>query len=64
MQYTEAAKLKSATSFSDMSDDSPVAKFLTHVKETAKCGRLYNSFVLWFGEKKKKEFPFLTALPD
>lgn len=40
MQYTEAAKLKSATSFSDMSDDSPVAKFLTHVKKTAKCGRL------------------------
>ena len=58
MQYTDAAKLKSVTSFLDMPDNSPVAKFLTRVKETAKCGRLYNSFVRWFGEKRKKGISF------
>ena len=58
MQYTDNAQLKSATSLSDMPDDSPVTKFLTHVRETVKCGRLYNSFVRWFGEKRKKGISF------
>ena len=58
MQYADDAELKSATSLSDMPDDSPVTKFLTHVRETAKCGRLYNSFVRWFGEKRKKGISF------
>ena len=58
MQYTDNAQLKSATSLSDMPDASPVAKFLTHVKNTAKCGRLYNSFVQWFGGKRKKGISF------
>lgn len=54
MQYTDNAQLKSASSLSDMPGDSPVTKFLTHMRETAKCGRLYNSFVRWFGEKEKE----------
>lgn len=55
IQYTDNAQLKSATS---LSDDSPVTKFLTRVRETAKCVRLYNSFVRWFGEKRKKAISF------
>ena len=43
---------------SEMPDNSPMTKFLTHVTETAKCGRLYNFFVRWFGEKRKKGISF------
>lgn len=45
MQYTDDSQLKSATTLSDMPDTSPLIKFLTCVRETAKCSRLYNSFV-------------------
>ena len=58
MQYTNDSQLKSATTLSDMPDASPLIKFLTCVRETAKCSRLYNSFVRWFGEKRKKGISF------
>lgn len=45
MQYTDDSQLKSATTLSDMPDTSPLIEFLTCVRETAKCSRLYNSFV-------------------
>ena len=32
----------------------PVTTFLKCVRETVKCGRLYNSFVRWFSERRKK----------
>ena len=58
MQYTDNAQLKSATSLSDMPDDSPVTKFLTHVRKTAKCCRLYIILcqMVWEKEKERNFF--------
>ena len=62
MQYTDNAQLKSATSLSDMPDDSPVTKFVTHVRKTAKCCRLYNSLSDGLGKRERKEFLSPTDL--
>ena len=58
MQYTDQAKLKTATAVSDLPNTSPVVAFLNCVRGTAKCGRLYNSFNRWFSEKRKKGISF------
>ena len=58
MQYTNQAQLKALTLFSDLPVSSPVTTFLKCVRETVKCGRLYNSFLRWFSEKRKKGIQF------
>ena len=58
MQYTNQAQLKASTVFSDLPVSSPVTTFLKCVRETVKCGRLYNSFLRWFSEKRKKGIQF------
>ena len=58
MQYTNQTQLKAATVVSDLPIASPLAKFLKCVRESVKCGRLYNSFLRWFSEKRKKGIQF------
>ena len=57
-QYTDQAKLRTATVVSDLPNSSPLVAFVKCVQETMKCGRLCNSFNWWFGEKKKKGISF------
>ena len=57
-QYTDQAKLLTATVVSDLPNSSPLVAFVKCVQETMKCGRLCNSFNWWFGEKKKKGISF------
>ena len=58
MQYTDQAKLRTATAVSDLPNLSPLVAFLKCVRETIKCGRLCNSFNRWFSEKRKKGISF------
>lgn len=58
MQYTDQAKLKTATVVSDLPNSSALVAFLKSLRETIKCGRLCNSFNRWFSEKRKKGIPF------
>ena len=62
MQYTNQTQLKAATVVSDLPIASPLAKFLKCVRESVKCGRLYNSFLRWFSEKRKKGIQFSYRL--
>ena len=54
MQYTNQRDLKAATVVSDLPNNSPLLSFLKCIKETLKCGWLYNSFGQWFREKITK----------
>lgn len=58
MQYTDQAKLKTATVLSDLPNSSALVAFLKCIRETIKCGRLCNSFNRWFSEKRKKGISF------
>ena len=58
MQYTSQAQLKASTVVSDLPIASPLVLFLKCVRETVKCGRLYNGFLRWFSEKRKKGVQF------
>ena len=58
MQYTDHAKLKTATVVSDLLYFSALVVFLKCIKDTLNCGRLCNSFNRWFSEKRKKAIPF------
>ena len=58
MQYINQTQLKAATVVSDLPIASPLAKVLKCVRESVKCGRLYNSFLRWFSEKRKKGIQF------
>ena len=58
MQYSDQAKLKTATVVLDLPNSSPLVVFLKCVGETVKCGRLCNSINRWFSEKRKKGISF------
>ena len=58
MQHTDNSQLQSGTTLPDMPDALPLIKFLTYLRDTAKCSRLYNSFQRWFGKKRKKGISF------
>lgn len=58
MQYTNQSQLKASAIVSDLPVSSCLPKFLKCVRETVKCGRLFNSFLRWFSEKRKKGIQF------
>ena len=58
MQYTDQAKLHTATVVLDLPNSSPLVTFLKCVWETVKCGRLCNSLNRWFSGKRKKGISF------
>ena len=58
MQYSDQAKMKTATVVSDLPNSSPLVALLKCIRETVKCGRLCNSINRWFSEKRKKGISF------
>ena len=58
MQYTDQAKLHTATVVLDLPNSSPLITFLRCVWETVKCGRPCNSLNRWFSGKRKKGISF------
>ena len=58
MQYTDQAKLHTATVVLDLPNSSPLITFLKCVWETVKCGRPCNSLNRWFSGKRKKGISF------
>ena len=58
MQYTDQAKLHTATVVLDLPNSSPLVTFLKCVWETVKCGRPCNSLNRWFSGKRKKGISF------
>ena len=61
MQYSDQARLKTATVVSDLPNSSPLVAFLKRIWETVNCERLCNSINRWFTDRRKKGFHSLTG---